>query len=373
MEIEPVHSRRQWRAFFGFPRRVYVSDPYWVEPLRFERRKQWSRNNPWFEHACAQAFLAYRHGEVVGTISAQVDQWQAPEDGLAVGYFGQLEASNDPAVFQALLTAAARWLQERGCKLMRGPYDLSINQSCGLLVEGAESPPMLMMGHAPGYYARQLEKQGLEPVMDLLAYLLPPDFSPPASMLRVLERAGRKISFRPMNFSRYDEEIKLLREIFNDAWAENWGFVPLSESEFSQMGRELRQIIRPGYTCIAEQDGQAVGFIVALPNLNELIADLNGRLLPLGWLRLLWRLKRRQATTARVPLMGVRQQFQRGPLGAAISFGMIEQVRHALHADGVRNVELSWILETNQGMNSLIEAMGGQLYKRYRMFARALD
>lgn len=373
IQIEPVRNRSQWREFIEFPRKVYARDPHWVEPLHFERRKQWSNRSPWFEHAEAQAFLARRDGSVVGTISAQIDDFQPLEQGRKVGYFGQMEAIDDQVVFQVLLEAAADWLHSKGCGLMRGPYDLSVNQSCGLLVEGADSPPMVMMGHAPDYYARQLKGLGLDGVMDLLAYLLPPDFSPPASMRRLLERAGRKIRFRPLDFSRYDEEVLLLRDIFNDAWSENWGFVPLSESEFRQMGRELRQIIRPGYTCIAEQDGHAAGFIVALPNINELIADLGGRMLPFGWARLLWRLKRRKATTARVPLMGVRKQFQRGPLGAAVSFGMIEQVRHALHADGIRNVELSWILETNQGMNSLIEAMGGRLYKRYRMFARTLS
>jgi hypothetical protein len=373
VRIEQVGRRRQWREFYAVARTVQGRDPNWIEPLRFERQRQWSRRNPWFQHADATAFLARIDGRAVGSISAQVDSLQPVEDGRKIGYFGQLEGVDDPAVFAALLDAAEGWLRGQGCRLMRGPYDLGVNQSCGLLVDGADSPPMVMMGHAPAWYATRLEEAGMSRAMDLLAYLLPPDFSPPQAMVRLLERARRRISFRPMDFSRYDEEVMLLRDIFNDAWSENWGFVPLTEAEFRQMGSELRQIIRPGYTCIAEQDGQAAGFIVALPNINELIADLNGRLLPLGWARLLWRLKRRRATTARVPLMGVRRQFQRGPLGAAISFGMIEQVRHALHADGIRNVELSWILETNQGMNSLIEAMGGQLYKRYRMFARTLD
>lgn len=373
IRVEPVRRPDQWRQFYAMARRVQGSDPYWIEPLRFERRRQWSPRGPWFAHAQAVAFLALRDGQPVGVISAQVDAHQAPEDDRKVGYFGQLEAIDDPAVFGRLLDAAGQWLREQGCGLMRGPYDLGVNQSCGLLVEGADSPPMVMMGHAPAWYATRLEEAGMSRAMDLLAYLLPPDFSPPQAMQRLLERAARRLSFRPLDFSRFDQEIDLLRDIFNDAWSENWGFVPLTEDEFRHMGRELRQIIRPGYTCIAEQDGQAAGFIVALPNINELIADLDGRLLPFGWARLLWRLKRRKATTARVPLMGVRKSFQRGPMGAAISFGMIERVRHALHADGIRSVELSWILETNQGMNSLIEAMGGRLYKRYRMFARPLD
>lgn len=367
-----MSGRAAWQAFFDFPRQVYASDPCWVEPLRFERKRQWSSRNPWFAHAEAQAFVLRRQGQVVGTISAQFDRLQPLEDGRRIGYFGQLESFNEAGNFSLLLDAASDWLRARGCAEMRGPYDLSINQSCGLLVAGRESPPMVMMGHAPVWYAEHLETAGMRPVMDMLAYLLPPNFEPPPAMQRLLARMGKRMTLRPMDFSRYDEEIDLLRSLFNDAWSENWGFVPLTEQEFRATGRELRQIIRPGYTCIAEVDGEAAGFIVALPNINELIKDLDGRLLPLGWAKLLWRLKRRRATTARVPLMGVKRQFQRGPLGAAISFGMIEQVRHALDADGIRTVELSWILETNQGMNNLIETMGGKLYKRYRMFQRGL-
>ncbi len=370
--VEPVSGRAGWNAFFNFARQVYASDPCWVEPLRLERKRQWSARNPWFEHAEAQPFLLRRGGRVVGTISAQVDQLQPAENGRKIGYFGQLEGFNRAADFEQLLSAAGAWLTERGCDEMRGPYDLSINQSCGLLVDGRDRPPMVMMGHAPDWYAEHLERAGMRPVMDLLAYLLPPDFEPPPAMRRLVERAAGRICFRRLDFSRYEEEVDLMRTLFNDAWSDNWGFVALTESEFRATGRELRQIIRPGYTCIAEVDGKPAGFLVALPNINELIHDLDGRLMPLGWAKLLWRLKRRRATTARAPLMGVRREFQRGPLGAAISFGMIDRVRHALSADGIRTVELSWILETNRGMNNLIEAMGGQLYKRYRMYQRRL-
>ena len=309
---------------------------------------------------------------MVGTISAQVDDLQEKEAGRKVGYFGQLEALDCPEVFRALFDAAGQWLMDQGCGLVRGPYDLGVNQTCGLLVEGRDRPPMVMMGHAPDWYAGHVENLGFEAAMDLLAFQLRPDFDPPAAMVRLLNRLGKRIVLRPMDFSNYGREVELLREIFNDAWSRNWGFVPLTRAEFAHMGSELRQIIRPGYTCIAEIDGEAAGFIVALPNINELIADLKGSLLPFGWARLLWRIKTHKATTARVPLMGVRRRFQRGLHGAAISFAMIDQVRHALVEDGIGNVELSWILETNQGMNSLIEAMGGDLYKRYRIYEKEL-
>ena len=373
VSIEPVRSRGDWRQFYGLPDQIQGSDPCWIKPLHLERKALWSKRNPWFAHASAQAFIARGDGRTLGRISAQVDELEQGLGGARLGYFGQFECIDDPAVAARLLSAAGRWLAERGCRHLRGPYDLGINQSCGLLVEGRDSPPMLMMGHAPAYYRDLLESAGLRAEMDLLAYLLPPDFPAPRAMQRLLERNHGRILFRPLDFSRFTEEMDLLRDLFNDAWAGNWGFVPITDAEFRYMGSEMRKILKPSHTAIAELDGQAAGFIVALPNLNELIADLDGRLFPLGWAKLLWRLARGRARSARVPLMGVRQRYQRGALGAAISFGMIDGVRRALQADGIDRVEVSWILESNQGMNSMIEAMGGQLYKRYRLYGTALD
>ncbi len=347
-------------------------DPQWIEPLRMDRRAQWSKKNPFFEHARARAFIARRRGTPVGVISAQVDSLRAQEGGERVGWFGQLEAIDDPSVFEALCRRASKWLGQQGCKRLQGPFDLGVNQACGLLVEGQGTPPMVMMNHAPAYYGERLEALGFDKVMDLYAYLIPPKFDPPRAMQRLVDRMGDRLTLRRLDFSRYGDELDLLRDIFNDAWSRNWGFVPLTPAEFRAMGKALKQVVRPEYTCIADINGEAAGFIIGLPNVNELIRDLNGRLLPLGWARLLWRIARRQASTARVPLMGVRRAFQRGPMGAAISFAMIDAIRHPLHAAGIKQVEMSWILESNQGMNSMIEAMGGDLYKRYRLYQRPL-
>lgn len=373
VRIQPVRDRKAWRDFYHLPESIQGSDPCWIKPLHLERKALWSRSNPWFAHASAAAFLAYRDGTAVGRISAQVDQLQPPHDGQKLGYFGQFECRNDPEAAAVLLEQAETWVRQHGCTYLRGPFDLGINQACGLLVEGQHTPPMLMMGHAPGYYQALLLDAGLRPEMDLLAYLLPPDFSAPPVMARLLKRSSDRIRFRPMRFKDFGPDLERLREVFNDAWAGNWGFVPLTAEEFRYMGKEMRKILKPQYTCVAEIDDAAVGFIVALPNLNELIADLDGRLVPLGWIKLLWRLARQRAQSARVPLMGVRQAFQRGPMGSAISFGLIDRVRTALHADGIDRVEVSWILESNRGMNAMIAAMGGQLYKRYRLFGRSLE
>lgn len=373
IDIRPVSSWRDWRALLELPARLNANDSCWVRPLDSQVRSLWSSGNPWFAHARARAWLAWRDGRAVGSISAQVDDLHRQTWGEAVGYFGQLAAEDDDAVFGALLAQVREWLATQGCRQLRGPFDLGVNQSCGLLVEGFDTPPMIMMGHAPRYYGARLEAAGLQPAMDLLAYVVAPDFDAPPAMRRLVARSAGRLRLRPLEKRRYWQELELLRELFNDAWAQNWGFVPFTAEEFRHLGRELRPLVGPDYVQIAELDGEPAGFILALPNINELIGDLDGRLLPLGWLRLLWRLKRGRAMTARVPLMGVRRRFHGRPLGAMLAFSLIDAVRQPLIHAGIREVELSWILESNQGMRSVIESFGGRVYKRYRVYALEID
>lgn len=368
--IRPVHKRSDFNAMFALARSVNRHDPAWISQLDFERHRQWSKRSPWFEHAEAQAWIAYRNGRPAGSVSAQIDTLHLEKHADGCGYFGSFECEDD-AVAAPLLDAAAAWLAERGMSRMRGPFDLGINQACGLLVDGFETPPMVMMPHHPPRYRTAIEQAGCRKAMELRAYIVPPNFEAPAAMQRILRAAAKRIRVRPLN-RRFAGEMEVLRDIFNDAWANNWGFVPLTRKEFEHMGADLKQLIRPEYVQIAEVDGEPAAFIVALPDINELIRDLDGRLLPFGWAKLLWRIKRRSATGARVPLMGVRQQYQRGRLGTALAFAVIDAVRWPLHSDGVREVELSWILETNTGMCSIIEAIGGRCYKRYWIYEREL-
>ena len=373
VDVTSVHTRRQWREFLRIAGQINGADPAWIAPLQFERRRQWSARHPWFDHARARAWIAHRDGQAVGCISAQIDDLHERTWGERLGYFGQLEGIDDPAVFQALFDAAGEWLASQGMDIMRGPYDLSVNQACGLLVDGFETPPMLMMGHVQPYYGAHVEAAGMQPAMDLLAYHMAPDFDAPPAMKLVLRRFARRLRVRAVDMRRFDEEIDLIRDIFNDAWSSNWSFVPVTREEFRHMGRDIKPMIRPEYIQIAEIDGEPAAFLVVLPNLNELIRDLDGRLLPFGWARLLWRLWRRKATTARVPLMGVRQAWQGGTLGSALAFSVIEETRHHVHKDGIRDVEMSWILEDNKGMRSILEALGGEVYKRYRIYERRLS
>lgn len=372
IRVEPVAGRRDFNRFYHLPGIFQGRDPAWVEPLAQEARHLWSERNPWFRHARAQAWIAWREGRPVGRISAQVDSLQDQAGRADLGLFGQLEAVDEPAVFRALLDTAANWLKARGKRRMQGPFDLSINQRCGLLVEGFKRPPMIMMGHAPPYYARHLEAMGLVPAAELLAYYGDPRFPRPPAMNRVLGRMGRRLVFEPLTAHTIRHQAGIIREIFNDAWSGNWGFVPFTAAEFEAMVAEMRPLVRRNFLHLARVDGEPAGFIVALPDLNEMIADLHGRLLPTGWIRLLWRLQRGRFRQARVPLLGVRRKHQRGLLGAAVTYGLIEAARDGLVAAGVRAVEMSWILEGNRPMRDLIESLGFCADKRYRIYEQEI-
>ena len=372
VSIEPVTRPGQWREYHRLCQHLYATDPAWIEPLHQTMKARWSRKNPWFESAHGMCWLARCEGEVVGSISAQIDERLAHSGDGRVGYFGQFECINDPRVSRALFDEARRWLLKQGSEWVKGPFDLHINESCGLLVRGFETSPMLMMPHHRPYYASLVEDAGLEPEMRLLAYIIEPNFKAPPAMKRLQTRHQDALRIRPLNVRRYSDEIDLLRALFNDAWRLNWGFVPFSEAEFEALGKELRPVLNPRYTSIAMLHDEPVGFLIALPNINELIKDFKGRLWPTNWMKLLWRLKTSAATTARVPLMGVKSQFHGRSMGALIAFSMIDAVRWPLHDSGIEQVEMSWILETNSGMNGLIEAMGGDCYKTYQMYRQRL-
>jgi len=372
LEIRPVRGRRDLERFIRVPWGVYARDGSWVPPLRLERKQHFSSHNPYFKHARWQGWVAWRDQVPVGRISAQVDDLYLERYGDATGFFGHIEAVDDRAVFAGLFRAAERWLAEQGMRRVLGPFNLSINQECGLLVEGFDTPPSVMMGYALPYYATAVEAAGYVPAKDLLAYRIAPDFEAPTVMQALTRRYQQRLRVRPMRRSELKSELERLRDLFNDAWSQNWGFVPFTEDEFQAMGRDLSLLVGQDLIQIAELDGEPVAFIAALPNLNEAIRDLDGRLLPFGWARLLWRLKVRHPRTARVALMGVRRRYQQTRLGPGLAFLVIDAVRQGLIRRGVEEVELSWILEDNAGMRNIIETIGGSVYKRYRLFEKIL-
>lgn len=373
IHVRPVRSYREMSAFIDLPWRIYANDPMWIPPLRLERRLHFSRFNPFLAHAEWQAWVAYKDNQVVGRISAQVDMLHRQRYGPDTGHFGALECINDTEVFAGLIHTAESWLAARNTRHVSGPFNLSINQECGILVEGFDTPPVVMMPHSAKWYDALLQQQGYQPAKDLLAYWVEVDFQPPNVMRTVIQKFSKQIKLRTLRRDRFSEEMEILRDIFNDAWSENWGFVPFTQAEFAELGNSLRWLVPSEFIQIAEVGGTPVAFMAALPNLNEIFAELNGRLFPFGWLRLIKRLKSHAVHTARIPLMGVRKQFHHTPLGMALAFMVIDAPRQAGLARGIKEVEMSWILEDNQAMRSILKSIGSTEYKRYRLYEKMLS
>lgn len=371
--LSPVEPSRH-DEFLRLPEQLYRDLPHWVPPLRMERRAALLPGaTPYVRRARMQWWLASRNGRPVGRISAQIDPAAlAREPGI--GHFGLLAAENDPKVLAALLGAAEGWLRDNGMTHARGPFDLSVNQECGVLVDGFHTPPMMMMPHNPPWLGPALEALGYGKAKDLLAYCLDCSGPPPEKVARLLKRPlPRGLTIRPLRLERYGEEIACLAGIFNDAWAGNWGFVPFDPAEVELLARELRPLIQRDLVWFAEIDGQAEAFIVCLPNLNEAIADLGGALWPTGWAKLLWRLKVSGVRSARVPLMGVRRAVAATLAGGLLPFHLIGAVWPHVVARGMKNVELSWVLEDNRPMRAMAEALSGPAYKTYRLYEKALS
>jgi hypothetical protein len=372
LTIVKVEKRKTLNEFIRLLWPLYKDDPAWVPPLMLERRMQLAPNSPFFEHADYSAWVAYRDRTPVGRISAQIDQLHLEAHQDATGFFGMLESENNPETFKALMETAENWLRTRGMQRVAGPFNLSVNQELGLLVEGFETPPSVMMGHALPYYAGRIEENGYRQKKDLLAYIIDSDFKHPRAMQAIMARAKNRVKTRYLRKSEFKGELNLIRDIFNDAWSQNWGFVPFTDPEFQHLGKDLKMLVAEDLIAFAELDGEPAAFMVILPNINEIIRDLNGRLLPFGWLKLLWRLKVRYPTTARIPLMGVRCQYHDSMLGAALAFSMIAALQPPAVKHGIRQLELSWILEDNKGMRNILETVGSRVYKTYRIYSKEL-
>jgi GNAT superfamily N-acetyltransferase len=373
VRVVPLEGRRELTQFVKVPWAIYADDPNWVPPLIVERRQHLSRRrNPFFAHARARFWLAYRGNEPVGRISAQIDDLHLERHRDSTGFFGLLEAPDDPAVFASLLSAAEEWLRQQGMRRVIGPFNLSINDEIGTLVDGFDTPPMFMMGHARPYYDARIKEQGYGKAKDVVAYIRDARLAPPKVMQEVVRRTAARVHVRPLRLPHLKEELATLREIFNDAWSENWNYVPFTAAELDNLGSSLRLFIPPDFVQIAEVDGEAAGMIVAVPNLNEIIRDLDGRLFPGGLVRLLWRLARRGPKSARIPLMGILRKHQRSSLGMALVFHLLEAVRAPLVKRGVERLELSWTLEDNRPMRHIKERIGARVYKTYRIYEKEL-
>lgn len=373
IEIREADDSAEFEDFLRVPWPIYRDSPCWVPPLLMERRAHLGSRNPYFLHARVRFFVAYREGRPVGRVSAQIDALTQDGDRPGTGHFGLLEAA-DEAVLGSLLARAEAWLAREGMVRVMGPYSLSINDEVGLLIEGFDAPPRLLMNYARPFYAESLERLGYAKAKDLLSYHGSTSAPLPTRAARLAKRAESMagLRVRPLRLRRFREELATILDIFNDAWSDNWGFLPMTAAEVEYMAGNLRPIIRPELVQIAEINGDPVAMIVSLPDMNQAIADLNGRLLPFGWARLAWRLKVRGLTAGRVIMMGVRRAYRGSFLGSALALLLVQRLHAEANALGIKDMELSWVLEDNWPIRRLIESTGGTLEKRYRLYQKTL-
>jgi len=371
VDVRAVSSSRDLREFIELPFRLHSTSPQWVPPLRLERRAFHSRRmNAYFKHAGAQEFLARRDGRVVGRISAQVDGAYDAQHGAGTGMFGFLELEDDAQVADALVGAAQGWLAERGRHHMIGPMDYTMNDECGVLVEGFEREPLIKQPWHPPYYRHRCEEAGLTKAIDLWMWELVIDDREKILpiIFELSEQAETKhgVQLRHMRRRDLPKEIKVFGEVYNAAWKRNWGFVPYSESGLKHLAEELQLVFDRNWFMIAQKDGETIGTAITLPDINQVLKKMNGRLLPLGW----WHFLRRAKTIdrVRVGFLGVKPEYQHTGTAARFYVEHFDMAKVTPQKWG----EMGWILETNRSMNRGMEAMGGRVVKRYRVYESRL-
>ena len=364
--ITPVQSAQDRDAFIRFPYELYRDDPNWVPPLIMERRDFLDpRKNAWFKHGSVELFLARRNGVVVGRIAAVNDPNYNRFHGTSLGFFGMFECIDDPSVARGLFDAAARWNKAHGFTSMLGPVNFSTNYECTVLVEGFDAPPAVLMAYNPRYYPRLYEASGLQKAKDVWAWELSSSVPPPE---KVRQREG--VVVRPIDLKHFDQEVKRVKEIYNQAWEKNWGFVPMTDAEFDQMAREMKQLVVPDLVLMAEVKGAPVGFSMTVPDANIALKAAGGRLtrygLPIGLVKLL--LASRRIKWLRLILLGVVPGYRKRGIDAILYLDTIRAAKRLGYTGG----EISWTLEDNDLINRAIESMGGRKYKSYRFYERAL-
>jgi hypothetical protein len=373
--VRPVQSRADRKTFVDLAFRLNADDPNWIPPLKSEVHGLIvPAKNPWFEHAEAAFFIAERGGVPVGRISAQVDQLVLQHMGPGTGQWGMFEAA-DEEVAQALISRAEQWLRDKGMTRSLGPFSLSIWDEVGLLVSGFDHPPMVMMPHNSPEYPIWVEAAGYAKAKDLLTWDLDCVRPMPPIVERIVESGDRnsRIRIRKIDKSRFAEEAALILDILNDAWSDNWGFIPLTPSEIAYAGKKLKPLVFEDLIQVAEVDGEPMAFMMTLPDMNEMIRDLNGRLFPFGWAKLLWRLRKPKVNNMRVALMGVRKPLQTSRLASQLALMLVEYIRRpALPVYGCTRAEIGWILEDNKGMVSIAEAIESTVNRVYRIYEKAL-
>lgn len=367
IEVVEVESASQLRRFIAYPNTLYKDDPNYVAPLTSERLEFFDfKKNPFYRSAKAKLFLARRNGQIVGRIATCVNFNHNEFHGEQTGFFGFFDCPDNYEIASMLLKVAMITLKREGMEKMRGPMSFSTNHECGFLIEGFDSPPVVMMPYNQPYLPKLAERFGLKKAMDLLAYKLISDDPIPERIQTVADRIRRRagITLRSINMSDFDNEARRINSIYRDAWEKNWGFVPMTEEEFFHMARQLKQIIDPNLVIIAEHEGKPVAFSLAVPDVNQALIHLNGKLLPVGLLKLLWHTKiRNKIKGARIIMLGVMPRFQKRGIDSMLYVSTYQRGVER----GYTWAELSWILETNDLMRRGAEQLGAKMYKRYRI------
>ena len=373
--VRRVASKADRNRFVDFAWDVYKDDPAWVPPLKDEVHGLLDpKKNPWFEHARAELWLAERDGRAVGRISAQVDELVQTHMGQGTGQWGMFEALDGEAA-AALIATAETWLSEQAMTRTLAPISLSIWDEPGLEIEGFAQPPTVMMGHHKPEYQKWFEAAGYRKAKDLLTYEVNIEHwdDPMIDRLIAMGERNPDIVIRQVDKSKFNEEARLILNLLNDAWSTNWGYVPLTEAEIAYAGKKLKPIIYEELVRIAEYKGEPVAFMITLPDINEMIADLNGKLFPFGWAKLLWRLRNPRTRRARVPLMGVAKKLHGTRMASQLAFMLIEFTRRdCVGKFGIKVGEFGWILEDNKGMLSIAQLPGAAVNHRYRIYEKTL-
>lgn len=367
LTVVEVESKAQKLKFIKYPYKLYAGDKNFVPPLLVERKEFFdTKLNPFYRSAKTRLFLAMREGEVVGRIAICISYRHNEYHHEATGFFGFFDTPNEEEISNKLLKVAMIELKKDGMDRMRGPMNFSTNHECGFLVDGFDSPPIVMMPYNHPYQVELAEKFGLKKAMDLLAYRLVTEAPPTDRVRKVVENRMKKtrIKIRSLNMKNFDGEIKMIKEVYNSAWADNWGFVPMDDAEFDCMAKNLKQIIDPNIVCIAEHDGKPIGFSLALPDINQVLIRLNGKLFPTGLIKLLWHTKvRRKIDRCRLLTFGIVPEFRR----QAVDMMLYSETLKRGRENGYKWGELSWVLETNDLMRRGAEQMQAKVYKRYRI------
>ena len=375
LTIRAVSTKAERRDFVNFAWQVYKDDPAWIPPLKDEVHGLLDpKKNPWFEHGRAALWVALRDGAIVGRISAQVDDLVQQHMEAGLGQWGMFEALDGEAA-AALIATAEEWLRGQGMSAALGPISISIWDEPGLLIEGFEQSPTAMMGHHRPAYRAWIEAAGYQKAKDLVTYDLNIAKDQPALIHRMVAATEKnpRIRIRNVDLSQFKRDSAIILNLLNDAWSDNWGFVPLTDAEIAYAGKKLKPIIFEDLVRIAELDGEPVAFMLTIPDINEMTADLNGELFPFGFVKLLWRLRKPKVKRVRVPLMGVTKRLHGTRLAGQIAYTLIEYIRRDCVANyGIGTGEFGWILEDNKGMLSIAELPGARVNHRYRIFEKAL-